>query len=71
MVFDAIIYALLMVIFLIVGGVAAYRLVEREDSSAKRPATNAPPGSDDSPLRSDNPQLRTDQRPDWERKRII
>ena len=55
MVLDYIIYALLIVIFLMVGGVGACQLLERERTTAKRHSRYTPRRSHDSPLRTEEP----------------
>jgi len=55
MVLDYILYALLIVIFLMVGGVGAYQLLERERTTAKRHSRYTPRRSHDSPLRTEEP----------------
>ena len=62
MVLDYIIYALLMVIFLLVGAVGAYQLLECEHTAAKRHSRHTRRRSHDFPLRTEEPQSRTAQR---------
>jgi len=62
------VYAFVLVILIIAAGVMVYRLVGR-NRSADSLRTAPPPRIDDSPLRAEDPQSRTDPRPDRERKR--